>query len=451
MARLARLLIVCLGVLLARRAGAEPPPKDPIPDYDGLEKPTTAGEALIWAPRVALSPLWLVTEFGVRAPVGALFRTAEEHHWATKLYDFFTSKDHKMGVLPSAFFDFGVRPSLGFNFFWNDAFAKNNDIRVHFGTWGPTWINTSLSDTYALADRKFVSLRAAFSRRQDHYFYGLGPDSRFADESRYDMNRLDVGAGFDVDGWRLSAMHLAAGVRRVDYGRDGCCGDPTVSERANAGVFALPAHFGRPYAAIYQRLMLVADSRRPLPRPGTGFRASIYGEPVFSPGRPGAESWVRYGGSLGQTVDLTGNQRNLSLTVSADFADNLVGPGVPFNEQVTLGGGTQPAGAFFETKMQGFRYGRLLGRSAAVATLQYTWPIWWLLEGVVQVATGNVFGERLDGFDLDRLRLSGVIGFRTNRERDNHFEVLFGGGTETFRDGLAIESFRLAIGTTSGL
>jgi Omp85 superfamily domain len=419
-----------------------------MPDYGSLDERSSDG--VVWVPRVLTAPLYAITELGVRAPIGALTRTAEKHHWAGTLYELFTSDDRKVGVFPSAFVDFGVRPSVGFFFFWNDAFAPKNDLRFHFGTWGPTWINVSAVDRYTFAPKKTVSLRAAFSRRQDLYFNGLGPESTHDHESRYEANRLDVGPAFEIDGWRLNSLRLAAGIRRIDYGDGGCCDDARLQTRVARGDFPLPPHFGSAYTSLYQRAQVVVDTRQPKPYPGTGFRLEVYGEPSFHPRPQSPESWVRWGAEVGQTVDLNGLQRNLSLSVAVDFADPIVGRDVPFNEQVILGGGQTPAGAFVGTKMRGFRYGRLVGRSAAVATLQYTWPVWFLLEGVIQVSAGNVFGGALRGFDTDLARLSGVIGVRTNQERDAHFEILLGAGTETIREGLALESFRLAIGTTHG-
>jgi hypothetical protein len=446
------LVFLFIASVVADVAAGDPPPKTAMPDYDGLGRQdrTTTSDVLLWLPRVPMLPLYALTEFGVRAPVGALARTAEKHHWAGSLYELFTSDDRKIGVFPSAFFDFGVRPSVGFFFFWNDAGAPKNDVRFHFGTWGPTWINATLLDRYTFAPKKTVNFRAAFSRRRDLYFNGLGPESTADHESRYEANRLDIGPSITIDGWRLSSLSVAGGLRRVDWGDGGCCGDPRLEARVAAGAFPMPPQFGTAYTSFYDRVQLIIDSRRPAPEPGTGTRIEAYGEPSFHPRPQAPQSWVRYGGSFGQTVDLNGRQRNLSIVVAADFADPILGGDVPFNEQVTLGGGQAPAGSFVETKMRGFRYGRLVGRSAASATLQYTWPIWFLLEGVVQVSAGNVFGGGLRDFEPDLLRTSGVVGVRTNQERDAHFEILLGAGTETFRDGLAVEAFRLAIGTTNG-
>ena len=36
----------------------DPPEKRPVPEYDGRDEPTTAGDVLIWVPRILVSPLF---------------------------------------------------------------------------------------------------------------------------------------------------------------------------------------------------------------------------------------------------------------------------------------------------------------------------------------------------------------------------------------------------------
>ena len=100
--------------------------------------------------------------------------------------------------------------------------------------------------------------------------------------------------------------------------------------------------------------------------------------------------------------------------------------------------------------MPGFRAGRLADRSAAVATLRYAWPIWIWLNGSLQVATGNVFGARFEGFRAERNRLSAAIGIESIGSRDSIFQALVGFGTETFESGAEIDSLRVVLGARRG-
>jgi hypothetical protein len=93
----------------------------------------------------------------------------------------------------------------------------------------------------------------------------------------------------------------------------------------------------------------------------------------------------------------------------------------------------------------------MFDRSAAVATLRYRWPIGPWVDGSLQAAVGNVFGEHLEGFDTRLLRVSAAIGLESDSSPDSAFHFLIGFGTETFEQGGKIDSFRLALGTDTGL
>ena len=127
--------------------------------------------------------------------------------------------------------------------------------------------------------------------------------------------------------------------------------------------------------------------------------------------------------------------------MSAQLADPLGARPVPFTELVQLGG---------PGMLPGFRMGRLADRSAAVATLRYAWPIWIWLNGSLQVATGNVFGARFDGFRAERGRLSAALGIESQGSRDSIFQALVGFGSETFESGAKLDSLRVVVGARSG-
>jgi hypothetical protein len=129
--------------------------------------------------------------------------------------------------------------------------------------------------------------------------------------------------------------------------------------------------------------------------------------------------------------------------VQSTFVDPIGGGSVPFTELATLGGDKAP--------MSGFVPGRMIDRSAAVATLRYRWPIGPWLDGSLQAAVGNVFGEHLEGFETRLLRVSAALGFESDSSPDSAFHFLIGFGTETFDHGGKVDSFRLAVGIDNGL
>jgi hypothetical protein len=100
--------------------------------------------------------------------------------------------------------------------------------------------------------------------------------------------------------------------------------------------------------------------------------------------------------------------------------------------------------------MRGYWQGRLVDRSAAVATARYLWPIAPFVNGTLEAAVGNVFGEHLSGFKPGLLRMTGALGVESVGSLDNALDFLVGVGTETFDHGTQVDSLVLSFGTNRG-
>ena len=426
-----------------------------LPDYDGRGKsPTTFGDVALWVPRVLFSPLYFVSEYVIRRPLGWLIATAEQKQWPSAIFDFFTfDKERTTGLLPTAFVDFGFRPSVGLYFFANDTFAKGNDLKLFATTWGSDWLSLSAADRVHFWRREAPAsagggvlsegsgqLRVSYLRRPDYLFHGFGPTSRPEDAGRYAQRRVDVAPSFDLLPMRALRIRTEAGARFFHYEEDSCCDDPSVVTRAAQGAYPVPPGLARNYSIGYGRAELIVDTRPRRPRPQHGVRLMTHAEHDTNlRGEPG--SWIKYGGAVGGFVDLTGTERVVGLTLEADFVDPVAGAPPPFSEQVVLGG---------TGMLRGFRPGRLHGRSGAAATLSYEWPIWAFLSGTAHGALGNAWGPGLRGFDPELLRLSSGIGIRTRSSPDHQFEILAGFGTEPIGRNFEVSQFRLVFGATRG-
>lgn len=444
--RLPFVVALFLALSFATSAAHADDAKRPPQDYGGPPEETTPGDVLVWPARVVMFPLWLVTEFIFRRPLGVLVRAAERGAWVEELQDFFSFGPRKqVTIMPSALLDFGLRPSVGFNLVWKYFLAEENTLKLHFGTWGPDWIAVKATNSYALSKEQSLFVETSLVRRRDNPFSGIGPRSRQDDRSRYFNTVAEAGVGQQWNFWRESIIRSSVGLRSLAFHDDdgGCCGDPSFSEAIAQGRFAPPPGIGRGYTGPYQRLSVEVDTRKERPAPGSGIRLEAHEESVFTVDSGRGEerrSWVRYGGSVGAAVDVTGTSRVLSLSLAGELADPLSGT-IPFTDQVALGG---------DVLMPGYLRGRLVDRSAAVATLQYRWPIWVYLDGVMHAAVGNVWGERFKGFDMKANRLSSGLGFRSNGDRSSGFEFLFAVGSDPFDEGFAISSFRLLVGSHHG-
>ncbi|MBX3220125.1 MAG: BamA/TamA family outer membrane protein [Labilithrix sp.] len=429
---------------------AEPPaagsgtvsPKRALPDYDGRgAPPSTAGDVALWIPRALLFPFYLVSEFVVRRPLGWLIATAEQKQWPSQIRDFFLfGDDKKAGVVPTAFLDFGLRASVGVYAFWDDLLGPGNHLRIHASTLGVDWLQGAIADKIPLGGDATLDLRLEGVHRPDNLFHGLGPRSLQDQRARFGVDQVRARPVFEATWWKSSRVATEAGVSYVRFRDDACCDDPSLVTAIREGWHTAPPAFDTGYTSVYQRGELTVDSRDPRPAKQSGFRLDLeveHGSNV----RRSSSNWVRYGGTAGGILDVK-NNRTVSLSVTTLFVDPLSrGAEIPFTEQIVLGG---------SGPMRGYLYGRLVDRSAAVATLKYKWPIWVFLDGTIQLATGNVFGPQLSDFKSSLLRLSGALGVESIGSPDHTFELLAGFGTETFERGAEVNSFRLLFGTNRG-
>ncbi len=415
-------------------------PKREAPDYDGRGNPDTeAGSWVLWIPRIALSPLYLVNEYVLRRPLGALVTTAERRHWANAVVDIFTfGPGGKSTIVPTALFDFGLLPSVGVYLASNDFQTRGNTARFHFGTWGSNWINITASDRYTWNEgQTSLGVRFDFKRQADLLFFGTGPDVTTETRARYGLQRTQTGATFRQKLGGESILEASSGVNFIKYREGDCCGDPSLDSRIADGTLTIPDGYDTPYTAFYQRLDLTLDTRAPRPANSTGGFLQMHAETNFDTRND--RSWVEYGAIFGLAADLH-RQRTLRAQIAVDYVDPLDGSDVPFNELASLGGNLMP----------GFVTGWMLGRSVIAAQLAYSWPVWMWLDGQLRFSIGNAFDGHLAGLAGNKLRLSGDVGITTIGKRDQGFEILFGLGTETFEQGAGITSFRLSVGSRKG-
>jgi hypothetical protein len=409
-----------------------------VPDFDGRGRPRpTAAESALWVPRVILSPLYFVNEFLLRRPLSVVVPAAEKIELPRKIYDFFLfAPGHKGGIVPVGLVEFNLNPSVGVYAFWNDGPFQGNDMSLHAELWSSQWLAGSVTERLRFSARRSLQFKVRGIRRPDIMFFGIGPSALEHHQSRYGVDRVDATATFGEVLWRQSRIDTTLGVRDVRT-YDGHFGsDPSLTSESARGAFPLPPGFGRDVSEAFGRVVLVYDDRRPWPASGSGIRLEAQAEQgnVWSPSPSG---WVRYGATLGGFYDLNGYRRVLSVSTAISFVDPLGHGEVPFTELVSLGG---------DGPMRGLYPGRLLDRSAAVATVRYVWPVAPWLDASLQLAAGNVFGTHLDRFRASLVRLSGALGLVLDAWPDAPVELLVGVGTETIEDRLKLNTLRAAFG-----
>jgi hypothetical protein len=424
----------------------KPPEPEPrkLPDFDGrASRPSGRGDGLLWVPRVVLFPLWVVHEYVIRKPLGWAVSTAERANLHNILLDFFTfGPDRSGGLVPTALFDFGVRPSVGLYFFLDDAGFQGHDLRVYAATGGSDWFKASFADRIAFGPRTKLEHRFAALTRPDYLYTGQGWDSRDGDTGRYSMTRYDASVALSRQISAFGWVNGYVGVRRATFESGACCDDPSIGRRVAEGAYALPSGFDGGYTLLRQGLSAELDTRTPRPSAGSGVRAVLRGELAGRLRGETTREFVRYSAALSGFWDVTGDNRVLGLSLGTAFVEPLGDDAgeVPFTEQIRLGG---------DEPLRGFLEGRLVDRSALVARLGYDWPVWAFLDGSLQVEAGNVFSSQLENFALDRSRLSFGLGLRSAGRRDHPFELLIGTATTPLEDGAHLDSFRFVLGATN--
>ena len=437
-------------------------------DYDGRPEHTTTGQDALWIPRILFFPVYVVTDFLIRRPLGALDTWVESNDVISKVTNAFTFGPHNnVGLVPTAFIDFGFRPSVGLYYFYDDLFTEGNNLRMTVATGGARYLKASVADRIPLhidaqhVVKTYLQLEIDGSSRPDLKFWGIGYDAKRDDVGRFELRTRGGGARVHADFWKGTFFEAWINGREDSLADGDCtrsrtlfvspqrdrCQTTTLLEQVRDRVYPLPPGFSG-YGAVKLGARVVLDSRAPRPAAGSGVAIDLRAEQgtVLSGADHG--SWITYGGSLGGFLDLTGTRRVLGLVLDARFADSLESDfAIPFTSLI---GAVRVDTVPEDNLMLGFLPGRLLGTSSATATLEYEWPIWAFLDGMMQAAVGNVYSDHLKDFRPERNRFSFVGGIRSPNHRDHQFNVLVGFGTRTFEQGGQPESLRLVLGGTTG-
>jgi hypothetical protein len=423
----------------------------PLPPYSGKPRPSpTAGESLIWIPRVLFYPVHLVLEYGVRLPILTGITFAEEHYLFERVKRVFTFNEGKGGVFPTLFFDFGLNPSVGLYFFYDDLGQENHDIVLQAGFWAHNWYHFVAKDSFRIFgdDSGLVLSRAELIYRPDQVFKvftDLTPSAqeRLTEERFFRLRQLELELSLraflqDLNRLQLSLFYRNA---RITDGEAPSVADPELGLNLPEDI----PGYGQTHQLLECRLKLELDSRSPdrVFTSGTGVRFEAFGSFNINPAAPELR-FFRWGGELGGFWDITGMNHLLGLQFYLEALEDLGSTPIPLTERLALGG---------MELMQGFLSGSLRGDSAMVVTTGYRYPIWTFLDANLFASIGHVFRGRFEGLHPKRMALSWGFGLRSNTSREISFDLLLAFGTnqlEAWDEDFKIENVRIAAGINQG-
>ncbi|MCB9597063.1 MAG: hypothetical protein H6719_30345 [Sandaracinaceae bacterium] len=420
------------------------PPRRAVPDLDG-RPPSDADaalEAALWVPRIITSPLYLISEYVIRVPLGALLTVLEREG----VIDWLFASGGQVGVIPTAFFEFGLSPSVGLYAFYDRFLFDENRISAHAATWGEDWLRLIVRDRVRLTEQTELALRFEAGTRPDQLFEGIGYDSTQSTRGRFGVERMEGRLELKISPWRRSAFEVQAGYRSLGFEDERWNGERSLLETHAVA----PTGYLTGYELLFFRADLLIDTHEPteeLTRSRVRARAFAEQNAAFG-GLTQDEprlfsSWVRWGGELAVSTDFFGRGRALMLRFRTELVSSLQEPAlIPFYELPDAGG---------RGPLSGFITGQLRGQSTLGLTLEYVWPVYALLDGFTEITVGNAFGTHYEGFDWDRLRLAWAIGIIPRFAGEHLVEISFGLGTETFENGTQLSQARLVVGARHGL
>ncbi len=429
-----------------RDEGEAPPPQRPpdraVPDYDGLPEPgDDAGDVGLWTARVLTSPLYLLTEYGLRIPTVWGLTEGERTNGFQVLHDFFTfGPDDHILVLPTVFYEFGFQPSIGVFAQWDEFLFPSNHITAQVGWGGDNWRSGVFNDRIELRDGWNVGARFLARERPDYVFGGIGVDATVLPRARFGARRIEPSLWSATRFWQSSDLELGVTYRSISFFDQAWGSDPSVVARAMANGDALPYGYATGYDALSAEVHLDVDTRTPYAPPEGGVRIAVHaGMHGAFGGLPELDRWLSWGGTATFAADLLGGHRVLGITADAHLITQLSGSNVPFVELIELGGARGLLPGYWPGHIQGF--------SAAGLTAHYTWPIWAFLDARLYFGTANAFGYHFQDFDVAQLRMTFGIEISPRiQDVALPFTFNFAFATDTFERGADMNSFSLAVG-----
>ena len=396
--------------------------------YRGRVADEGPDEPFLWIPRVLFFPIYLLAEYVIRRPIYAFVEWSDRHHvWPRTMRVLHPTPNFEWN--PSFNLDLGVEAWVGAGLTLRNLFVPRNELKTSFAV-GLNVLEFEARDRWRSGP---VSLGVTqHVGRHDRPFYGLGPDSS-GDRVSYSQSLWEAAAFAGFDAGKHVHLEVSEGFRREHLGPS--TSEPSIETRFDTAT--LPG-FDDVHLAILAAALRV-DTRK-VPDQPSGVRLlanATHARDVVVPDRSFLKGELDAQGA----IEVSRPGRVLSLRFYG--ADTLPtgGAPVPLTDLPMLGGPNH----------LGFYWGRFRGEAAVMAELRYRYPIAYDGDAQLVVSTGNVFARDFHDFDVEKLTASFAIGLRTRRVGLLPLAVMVGFGTTQFDRPFAVDTFRLFIGTDSGL
>lgn len=436
---------------VARAEPGPPPDLSKGERSDGKVRDNPTYDGLLALPRILLAPPRLLLR-ALGEPVRAVLALDERYHVFNFLTHLVTSADGTRGLRPEIRYISRLAPQLAVTYFDRKLLGEGSSLSLTIGAVLPGLAFAEFGVRPHLPDRYALAITGTYLKRDDAFFAGVGlssPGGLAANENpraRVAIESVDVGATLEVKLHKLLRLKGAESwiFRRYGNGRrdkvgselpvaeaycrgsvHGQCLVPAVDEARVPGFYD-----GANYFATDARLAF--DTRTGTYSSRLWLRLELGGRYAQSPSLAGP-SWLSGRGTIAAGVPL-GGTRALVLRIAAEMMKPTSDCVVPFSELIALGG---------PDDLRGSPLGRYRDFSSVLATLEYRWAVWMWMDAAIFTDWGGVFGQRFQGFAIDRIVPNVGVGIQIHTA--HHFvlraQVAYGFG----------EGLQVLFATTTGL
>ncbi|MBT3182681.1 MAG: BamA/TamA family outer membrane protein [Deltaproteobacteria bacterium] len=354
-------------------------------------------------------------------PIGAVIRTVEEKHLGARIFDLLSNKEKTFWVYP--YIEGAPGPGFGggLGFVHKDLFhddwrlSGRYDIRINLNQYAR--LGLGKKHLLDLAGRP-LSFRFDFYWAHEGYndYYGIGENSTQANHATYASDYLRGKFKFDYALTKKINMGARLGTVSVK--------SRSVSRNGNPGVSDLftPAELiglNEMINYFVPGLEFWFDNRDDQNFPSEGGRYAISFS-RYQALNVSNVSYNQYNAQFVHSIPLWRPNVVLTLQNKWDMKQTIGNDRVPFDILTKMD---------YSSPLRGFSGGRFHDRSSVVFNVEYRYPIWNVLYGVLFFDTGKVF-RRLDSFDFDNFRFVGGGGFRFHYKDRALFNLDIGYGGE---------------------
>lgn len=366
----------------------------------GLTREADRPEDLaLLVPRIALFPVHaaLVTTF---APLRLGIRFAARHHLPQRVERLiYWDRAKTYGVAPSVGLQAGLSPMVGARFFHNDVLGNQERFTLSGAVGGSDLFNVGarFAGDRVAGSRVWTQVGVEYERAPNLFFQGVGLDGDRG-QSRYTQRRILglLGGGVTVGPDDLLQLGVTGIFNRRNYDGKGLQrqSDPSIEELYDTDQLV---GFDDGAITLETDFIVRLDARQSEGIRPIGPRAELFGGPIFNNlGQP----FFHYGLEAAVTGNLYRGDRLLTFRT---FLEAVEGPEevIPFTSLPRLGGAN---------RLRGYRQGRFRDRRAAVATVEYSYPVHQNLQSVVFLDVGTVGSTWADVVEPANWQPGGGVG-----------------------------------------